>query len=492
MTTCFLAPDPCQSTFFIPGGAVPGNGVQVFFYVAGSVSTKQTVYKDPAANVAWSNPIILDSGGNNPLGGEVWFPSGQTFKVVWAPINDSDPPLSHYRTMDNLSGINDVSSTSSEWISGPTPTFISATSFSLAGDQTAVFTVGRRIKTTNTGGTIYSTIKSSVFGAVTTITVVNDTGVIDSGLSAVFYGILNAANNSVPLLSDFYPVARSSSSGFSANLNLSQLSTNQSYTLPNTTGTLALAPALINYLKGFTISNSVSSTAMDLSSGYARDFTNSTDIFSSGLNNKTQAVFAAGASSGARLSAAVMSSNAWYAWYALGGSSGAADFGFDLAFPPGVPNTTVAFPFYRYIGGRKTNASTTEWAGFVQHGNSNYWTSPPPLDFSGAMSTAARSLKVVQVPPVVCLWKGNTAVTASGPQVTNVFFTDPALSDVAVGNNVTPLSSLHIGQNETGTTSVNAQVECWTNSSSQIGARGVNANSVQIQTLGWIDLRGTQ
>ena len=199
MTTCFLAPDPIQSTQFIPGGNTPANGGQLFFYVAGS-STKQTVYKDNAAAVAWTNPIVLDSGGNLPSGGEVWFPQGQTFKVIFAPSNDTDPPASPYWTKDNLAGTNDVSAqTGVEWISGPTPTIVSTTQFTLAGDQTATFTAGRRVKTTNTGGTVYSTITSSSFGAnTTTVNVANDgAGVLDSGLSAVSYGLFDPANPSI-------------------------------------------------------------------------------------------------------------------------------------------------------------------------------------------------------------------------------------------------------------------------------------------------------
>lgn len=210
MAICFLLPDPVQSTFFIPGGNVPGNGVQVGFFVAGS-STPTTVYKDNAANVAWSNPIVLDSGGNIPLGGEVWVPTGVIVKVTWAPSNDTFPPLSPYRTMDNLSGINDVSATSSEWNTGPTPTFISGTTFTLSGDQTQTFQINRRIKTTNTGGTIYSRISNSVFSlGVTTLTVVNDSGSLDAGLSAVFYGILSATNPSIPTISDINPIVSGS------------------------------------------------------------------------------------------------------------------------------------------------------------------------------------------------------------------------------------------------------------------------------------------
>ncbi len=198
MTTCFLAPDPIQSTNFIPGTNTPASGAQLFFYTAQSVSTKATVYKDMNGSVAHSNPIVLDTGGNIPSGGEVWFPQGTAFKVVFAPATDSDPPTSPYWSKDNLSGQNDVTGAQSEWVQGPTPTFLSATSFSLAGDQTLTFTAGRRVKTTNTGGTIYSTIVTSVFGSVTTVTVVNDTGVLDAGLSAVFYGLISAVNTSEP------------------------------------------------------------------------------------------------------------------------------------------------------------------------------------------------------------------------------------------------------------------------------------------------------
>jgi hypothetical protein len=98
-------------------------------------------------------------------------------------------------------------SASDEWVSGPTPTYVSATSFTLAGDQTTTFTVGRRLKTTNSGGTVYSTITASAFAAVTTVTVVNDSSSLDAGLSAVSYGLLQAANQSVPWANSAFSLA---------------------------------------------------------------------------------------------------------------------------------------------------------------------------------------------------------------------------------------------------------------------------------------------
>ena len=197
MATSFYAPDPVQSTFLIPGSNTPGNGVKVFFYVAGS-STKETVYQDEAGLTAHANPIVLDSGGNLPGTGSVWFTAGVNYDVVYAPSNDTDPPVSPYKTLQDLSGINDIASqTGVQWLSGPTPTFVGTTRLTVAGDQTATLHLGRRIQTTNTGGTIYSVVTSSVFSTSTAIGVANDSGALDSGLSALSYGLLSATNPSV-------------------------------------------------------------------------------------------------------------------------------------------------------------------------------------------------------------------------------------------------------------------------------------------------------
>lgn len=201
MTTVFLAPDPIQSTQFIPGGNTPAAGAQLFCYVFNS-STKQNMYTSNAGSSTWSNPLVLDSGGNIPNGGEIWIPQSLPAKFVLAPSNDTDPPNSPYWTKDNISGVNDVVTTASgEWVLfTDTPTFTGATTFTVTGDQTAIFSAGRRVKTTNTGGTIYSTISTSVFGVLTTVTVINDSGSLDSGLTTVSYSNLSTPNGSVPWL----------------------------------------------------------------------------------------------------------------------------------------------------------------------------------------------------------------------------------------------------------------------------------------------------
>ena len=173
----------------------PHSGAKLFFYAAGS-STKQNTYTTSAGSVANSNPITLNSLGQPAV--EIWLIEGQSYKVGLASSTESDPPGSFIWEEDNVTGTNDTTGLFDEWVaSGDTPTFISTTSFSVTGDETSKYHKGRRLKTTNTGGTVYSTVVSSSFSSITTVTVANDSSVLDSGLSAVQVSLVKADNPSI-------------------------------------------------------------------------------------------------------------------------------------------------------------------------------------------------------------------------------------------------------------------------------------------------------
>lgn len=90
---------------------------------------------------------------------------------------------------------------SPEWLNyGLTPTYVSATQFTVTGNQTVIYSVGRRVKATVTAGTVYGTISASVFGSLTTVTVTWDSGSLDSGVSEVDVGIMNPLHLSLPAL----------------------------------------------------------------------------------------------------------------------------------------------------------------------------------------------------------------------------------------------------------------------------------------------------
>lgn len=194
-----LAPGPfgVGGQFFDSNGN-PLNGGFAYTYAAGTTMPQPT-YTTSAGNIANSNPMQMTADGR--LQQEMWFTAGLAYKIV---VTDSVGVVQFPYTMDNLRGINGVTiSGASEWQdSGQTPVFVNTTSFTLTGDQTQIFDAGRRLRVQETAGTLYGFILSSSYSPGTTLTTVNvamdSGGVLDSGLSAAAYGILNSVNVSTP------------------------------------------------------------------------------------------------------------------------------------------------------------------------------------------------------------------------------------------------------------------------------------------------------
>ncbi len=195
--TAFLAPQPRHQ--YVDTNGNPYSGAKLFTYL-NRTTTKTTVHTDSAQSVPHSNPILLDSAGRPPA--EIWLMSGITYTFVLAPSTDTDPPVSPILTDNDIVGINDTAiTTTDQWKSGPTPTYISASSFSVAGNQTLILSAGRRVKITLAGTTVYATILTSVFTTLTTITLLVDNGgVIDNTISSVEYGVLTPTDTSIPQL----------------------------------------------------------------------------------------------------------------------------------------------------------------------------------------------------------------------------------------------------------------------------------------------------
>ena len=225
----------------------PYSGAQLFTYVAGS-TTKVTTYKDEAGSSSHANPIILNTKGEPADGSGVAYPiwqiGGAAVKFVLAPSTDTDPPAAAIETWDNIDGINDTSISIDQWISGPTPTYVSATQFTLVGDQTSTFHVGRRVKTTNSGGTVYGTITVSAYTTLTTVTVVNDSGSFDAGLSAVYYGLITADNTSDPAGTKYGKITFSDLSFFTTGIGPGYI---QNYSLSAAAAANALTITLSGY-----------------------------------------------------------------------------------------------------------------------------------------------------------------------------------------------------------------------------------------------------
>lgn len=66
---------------FFDNNGNPLTGGKLYTYEAGTTTPKAT-YTTDAGNVAHSNPIILDSAGRVPSGGEIWLTDGVAYKFV--------------------------------------------------------------------------------------------------------------------------------------------------------------------------------------------------------------------------------------------------------------------------------------------------------------------------------------------------------------------------------------------------------------------------
>lgn len=79
------------------------------------------------------------------------------------------------------------------WIDyGQTPTFVNTTSFTVGGNQTSIYQVGRRIRATNSvAAEVYGTIATSVFTTNTAVSVTWDSAAMDSSLTEIAVGAAN-------------------------------------------------------------------------------------------------------------------------------------------------------------------------------------------------------------------------------------------------------------------------------------------------------------
>ena len=176
----------------LDNNGLPLSGGMVYWYLAGT-TTPTIVYAESSGSVANTNPVLLNTRGEpvNPI----WLQAGQTYKAI---LNDYLGNL--IRTVDNISGVNDTTTpVISEWVLyAGAATYISGTSFSVTGDATATFDNNRRVKATVSGTDRYGTVNGAPVYAlgVTTVTLVLDSGVLDSSLATVYYGFMDPAHPS--------------------------------------------------------------------------------------------------------------------------------------------------------------------------------------------------------------------------------------------------------------------------------------------------------
>ena len=172
----------------------PLSGGLLYTYVAGT-STPLATYPTYADGLAGTNPnanpVVLASDGT----AQVWV-QATAYKLIQQTSGGAT-----LFTMDNVNVAGGYPTPyPTEWVQETATggvSFVSGTSFTVNGiDATATYHIGRRVRTTNTGGTRYATVTASSFATNTSVTVQMDSGTLDAGLSAVYYGWNSYSNPS--------------------------------------------------------------------------------------------------------------------------------------------------------------------------------------------------------------------------------------------------------------------------------------------------------
>lgn len=185
MPTAYLIPYPLLR---VMQSGVPVSGAKVYTYEPGT-TTPKTTYTSQVGDTPNTNPIICDSNGEAAC----WV-TGNTRLV----IRDAADVL--IDDVDTLTGVGtpQASAASSEWTaSGFTPTYLSSTTFRVAGDRRATFEDNRRLQLTGTPTGYTSVLSTSYDGGGDTTTITTRDAVVPSDVSAVSVGFVTADNSSI-------------------------------------------------------------------------------------------------------------------------------------------------------------------------------------------------------------------------------------------------------------------------------------------------------
>ena len=335
---------------------------------------------------------------------------------------------------------------------GHTPTFISATSFSVVGDQTAVYLVNDRIKLVgSTPFTVYATLATVVFSTVTTITYTVDSGTVDATLTNVSVSPISATNTSVPA-----KVIEAAISGLQR-----------------------------NFIDGVTLENDADADhAVKVNEGATQDSTNSQilTVSSSGLVKRTDASWAEGTGNGGFPTGISLAVDTWYHFFLIAKIDGTVDAGFDTSITAANLLTDATdYTLFKLVESVLTDGSSNIIP-FIQTGDTMKF-AVPISDYSSTITTSAALLPLTTplgrvVKPLINAWGLTTAAWA-------ILLSSPSETDTApaLGGPFT-LQGL---ANEGG----NGVPDIFTDTSSQIRARSsVGTPTLRLTMTGWTSSRG--
>ena len=222
--TCFL------SKFFNEYNDLndlPNNGGSVTWYITGT-TTPAAVYADHTGTVANTNPVILNSQGY-PVA-PIWLPITDYYDAVVKDALGNVVYELDYIGLDPDATAG-ATATVSIWINTTKVIRNTGTkTFDIDGTFDVLFTAGRRLKITDSGGDVYATVASAVYNGisdVTAVTIVPDgTSQLTIGAANVgcFYSAIDSINSPVPY-QNYYAVNTGTSDALLASYDPSVLMT---------------------------------------------------------------------------------------------------------------------------------------------------------------------------------------------------------------------------------------------------------------------------
>lgn len=449
---------PWGNQQFFDENGDPAVGWKIYTYTAGS-SIPLATYTSSTGTTPQTNPVVLDALGF-PTGGQIWLTDGSAYKLV---LTDENGVIK--KTEDGIAGVSNASSTISQWqASGVTPTYINASSFTLPGDQTTDFHVGRRLQFTTTVGAVYGTILTSAHTALTTVTMTMDSGMaLDSGLSAVNHSILRADKLAEPQYI----------------LGGTGVTVSHSSAVP----TIAISLPR-GHIAGLTLSNNATDATndIDIAVGQAVDSTNAYIMtLDSVMTKRLDAAWAAGTGNGG-LDTGAIANTTYHVFLIRKDSDGTIDALFSTSVT--APTMPAGYTYKRRIG--SIIRASAEIIPFSQDGDEFLWKNSF-LDLDGVISTTAQNLLLrtplgIKTRAIVNVLYANATGANFG-----VYISSPDQTDEGTSTSSARITALNPSTTSPGV----AVVTVRTNTSSQVRIRSDQAtNTTRAGTIGYIDTRG--
>ena len=168
----FLSPVGGAGAQFFNNNGIPLAGGKLYTYVGGT-TTPQATYTSSTGVTSHTNPIVLDSAGRVPNGGEIWQTSGAQYKFV---LKDSNDVL--IATYDNVIGSGDpvfsYYTPAATSLLAPGPLLITSALDDITDEATGSSTIGYKAPYV---GTVQETVDSVLAQFITP----KNFGAVDNG-----------------------------------------------------------------------------------------------------------------------------------------------------------------------------------------------------------------------------------------------------------------------------------------------------------------------